>query len=176
MGPGRPAALDGGWGRASPGVATARGGGLLATGLLAPLAGAHAAAGDVGFRDQAFRDTGAGSPTGEKPESKLWYAGGTWWTVMPGTVSGTGYHLFRLTSHAWADTGTTADDRLATRSDVVVIGNHLYVASHVFAGTKSTADTGGSPSRLYRYSYDTATSRYTAVGPPRPSTTPAARR
>ena len=141
-------------------------GGLLATGLLAPPAGAHAATGDVGFRDQAFSGSGAGSPTGEKPESKLWYAVGTWWTVMPGTGTGTGYHLFRLTGHVWADTGTAADDRLGTRSDVVVTGNRLYVASHVFAGTKSTDDTRRSPSRLYRYSYDTTTGRYTSVGPP----------
>src|ERR687898_70066 len=36
----------------------------------------------------------AGSPTGSKPQSKLWFADGSWWSVMnPG---GTGHRIFRL--------------------------------------------------------------------------------
>ncbi len=140
-------------------------GGLLAVGGLAPLAGAFAAVGDVGYQDQTFSGTGAGSPSGEKPESKLWYAAGTWWAVMPGTGV-PGYHLFRLSGHAWTDTGTAADDRPDSRADVVVNGDKLYVASHVFAGTVSTNDTAGVPSRLYRYTYDTGTGTYVPVGSP----------
>lgn len=98
----------------------------------------------------------AGSPTGSKPQSKLWFADGSWWSVMnPG---GTGHRIFRLdaATQDWLDTGTVVDTRTTARVDVLWDGSRLYVASHVFAESASS----GSPSHLYRFSYDTGSDRY----------------
>ncbi|KPV48726.1 hypothetical protein SE17_36530, partial [Kouleothrix aurantiaca] len=67
-------------------------GGLLLLAVLlsaAPLAAAPAPAADVGFADFSFFYKPAGAsknivlaPTGEKPQSKLWYNDGRWWADM----------------------------------------------------------------------------------------------
>jgi hypothetical protein len=49
----------------------------------APPAGA---ADDVGFRDFTYSEPAPGrtatAPTGQKPQSKLWFADGLWWGVL----------------------------------------------------------------------------------------------
>jgi hypothetical protein len=110
----------------------------------------------VGYRNFPYpEDTGSNSrPTGEKPESKLWFNDGVWWGVLWSTP-GNAYHIHWLdrTNHAWMDTGTVVDTRSKSRVDVGWDGTHLYVASHVFAGTgvSSAAKDWG---RLYRFSYN----------------------
>jgi len=54
---------------------------LLAMVLAIVLVHAQAAlaAGDVGSRDFSFNATSVVAPTGEKPQSKLWFNDGTWW-------------------------------------------------------------------------------------------------
>jgi hypothetical protein len=44
--------------------------------------------------------------TGEKPESKLWWAGGYWWGSLYYPPAGE-YHIYRLNpaSHDWVDIG-----------------------------------------------------------------------
>jgi hypothetical protein len=71
------------------------------------------------------------------------------------------YHIYRLdrSSQTWVDTGTLIDDRPKSRADALWDGSRLYVASHVFASSSSTA-ASGNPARLYRYSYDPATRTY----------------
>jgi len=115
--------------------------------------------GNVGYQDGST--SGAGNAaTGEKPESKLWWNDGSWWASMFDATSQT-YHIFRLDrSHeTWVDTGTLLDDRPKSRSDALWDGSHLYVASHVFASSSSTA-ASGNPARLYRFSYDPTTNAY----------------
>jgi PKD repeat protein len=112
-------------------------------------ASGHAAAGDIGYKDQSFNGAGT-APTGSKPESKLWWNDGSWWASM--WAGGGGFHIFRLDTltQKWIDTGVAIDTRAGTRADTLWDGTHLYVASHVFSESPSS----GFPSRLYRYSYN----------------------
>ena len=56
--------------------------GALLAALVVPAAPAQAVAisGGTGFQDESFGTVSA--PTGQKPESKLWHAGGTWYGVL----------------------------------------------------------------------------------------------
>jgi PKD repeat protein len=120
---------------------------------------ARADPGDIGY--QGPSTSGAGNaPTGSKPESKLWWNDGFWWASLWDSASAD-FHIFRLDpgSQTWMDTGVALDDRSSTRADVLWDGaaGKLYVASHRF----SESPASGYASRLYRYSYDTATDTYT---------------
>src|SRR5512135_1745211 len=70
-----------------------------------------AALGDIGYRDFWYDASGVtSSPTGEKPESKLWWNDGIWWASMfnrdPLVEA---YRIYRLDpgTNVWSDTGTT---------------------------------------------------------------------
>lgn len=129
----------------------------LAVGALAPAA-AEAAPEDVGFEGPSSSGSGS-APTGSKPESKLWWNDGSWWASMWHPESAE-FHIFKLEqgSQTWTDTGVALDDRPGTRADVLWDGaaGKLYVASHRF----SESPASGYPSRLYRFSYDAGTDRY----------------
>jgi PKD repeat protein len=116
---------------------------------------------DVGDRDQHYSGTGT-AVTGAKPESKLWWNDGRWWASMYDTASGT-YHIWWLdrskSPEVWVDTGTQLDNRPKSRADTLWDGQHLYVASAVFAGS-NTSVVAGNPTRLYRYSYNALTQSY----------------
>jgi hypothetical protein len=94
-------------------------------------------------------DSTGGPVTGEKPESKLWLAGGAWWSVMvpPG---GGAYHFYTLAEDGtqWQDRGLGGDDREFTKPDVLFDAavSKLYLASRDDSATKQN--------RLYRYSFD----------------------
>jgi hypothetical protein len=132
----------------------------LAVAMVAPaVAGA-----DIGFQGPAYTVGTSGSPTGWKPESKLWWNDGFWWASVF-DLDSSAYHIYRLNLRAqrWVDTGVTIDDRDSTRQDVLWAGGKLFVASHKFqapvsfvAGTPDAADN----MRLYRYSYNAATNTY----------------
>src|SRR3954463_3674019 len=84
----------------------------VAVATLLGLQVAQAAAADVAPAGQYQGPSFAGgpsSPTGSKPESKLWFADGTWWSVM--NVAGTGLRIYRLdpSSQAWQATGVVVD-------------------------------------------------------------------
>lgn len=118
-----------------------------------------ASSGVVGF--QGPSTVGAGSaPTGEKPESKLWWTDGSWWGVLFDTVSRT-HRISRLdrASQTWVGTTTLVDARPNTRADVLWDGDTLYVASHVTASSNTSA-VAGQPARLSRYTYDSASRTY----------------
>jgi DNA-binding phage protein len=131
---------------------------LLLASVLALLLGyavAASAATDVGYRDGSFNATSVDAPTGEKPQSKLWYNDGTWWGSMFNT-STEEFHIYRLdrASQTWSDTGTLIDERNSSKADTLWDGSHLYVAT---AGPTSAASHSG---RILRYSYDAATKKY----------------
>jgi len=136
--------------------------GLLAVfaGLLLALPNtASAATGDVGYQDQSF--SGTGTPTGTKrAESVLWWNDGSWWADMWST-SAQDFHIFRLnlSTQTWSDTGVTIDTRSNTHADVLWDGAHVYVASHEFVADEQAA-VSGSPSYLFRFSYNSTTKTY----------------
>jgi PKD repeat protein len=121
--------------------------------------GAAAATGDIGYQGPSTSNAGT-SPTGSKPESKLWWNDGFWWASMWDTRS-KDFHIFKLAqgSQTWTDTGVALDERPSTRADVLWDGaaGKLYVASHRFSESPAT----GYPSRLYRYTYHPTNDTYT---------------
>ena len=105
---------------------------------------------DVGYVDFAY-GSGVSAPTGDKPQSKLWIAGGTWWGSMFDPVS-KDFHIYRLSSdlRTWTDTGVLIDERASSHMDTLwdESTNKLYV---VTAGHNET-NTSHSP-RVLRFSY-----------------------
>src|SRR5829696_4718064 len=125
--------------------------------MLLAYVGAASAVDDVGYRDFSFSANSVENPTGEKPQSKLWFNDGTWWASMFNrTVEE--YHIYRYdrATHTWSDTGTLIDDRNTSKADALWDGTHLYVVS-AGSGLKNTSH----GARILRYSYDSATKRYT---------------
>src|SRR5690606_11270715 len=109
------------------------------------------AAPNVGFEDFQFGSSCNSTPSGEKPQSKLWWTDGSWWGVLCSTDSR--YHIYRLnwSSQTWIDTGVVIDDsRTGTKVDVLwdSSGQKLYVLSHRFSNSGSS---GLQPAYLYRY-------------------------
>src|SRR5215212_3465035 len=128
---------------------------LVALVLLSGYAGAAPAVDDVGYRDFSYDSVSTVAPTGEKPQSKLWFNDGTWWGSLFNR-SAEEHHIYRYdrATHIWSDTGTLIDDRNSSKADVLWDGSHLYVAT---AGPTSAASHSG---RVLRYSYDAATKKY----------------
>ena len=129
--------------------------------LLATGPAATAAPGDLGAEDFSYAPL-TGSPTQTKPESKLWFADGSWWGDLYSPSAGVHrIHRFDAGSDSWVDTGTTVDDRPNANADVLwhAATRKLYVASHVFttAGAPAPPSQSG---RVYRYSYDPGTRSY----------------
>jgi hypothetical protein len=133
---------------------------LLALGLLPARFVAWADMGDVGT--QGLSHSGTGTPTGTKrAESVLWFNGGFWWGVLWDTVS-QDFHIFKFANNTWTDTGVTVEKRANTHHDVLWDGSTLYVASHQFVNDGVDA-VSGYPSTLYRFSYDSASQKYTLI-------------
>src|SRR3954468_17967806 len=122
--------------------------GLLTVGLTQIAPAAHAAT-TVGVRDFAYSGS---APTGEKPQSKLWFNDGAWWGIIFRPSSGS-YEIFRDEAGRWTPTGTVVDTRHSVYADAQWDGAHLNVVS---AGMSATLGV-----RYSRFAYDTATQRYT---------------
>ena len=122
-----------------------------------------ASAMDAGYQDFRFHPDCTSTPTGEKPESKLWFTDGTWWASMC-TSALPAYHIYRLdrTTNAWIDTGTVLDDRGASKADVLweEATQTLYVASHIFTTLAEPTPAEDLWGRLYRYRYNAADQTY----------------
>lgn len=119
---------------------------------------AHAAD-DVGYAGPGY--SGASyPPTSEKPQSKLWYAGGSWWGDLYVPNAGWRIHRWDRPSHTWVDTGVTNDTRYNALPDVLWDGSKLYIASNraTLSGDVSTSPAKpGQPTYLYRYSFANGT-------------------
>ena len=125
--------------------------------------GAAQAAGATSYRDRSYAASGSSArstsdPTFLDSESKLWYRDGRWWGVLWDTGSGA-YHIFSLnpSTHGWVDSNVSVDGRNKARVDALSSGSKLYVATHIY-----DKDAGRGQARLYRYTYDATTQRYTA--------------
>jgi len=117
----------------------------------------------AGFRDFSFGLTTTGTPTAEKPESKLWWNDGIWWgSLYSNQAQAHRIYRFDAATRSWSDTGVTVDDRNSSRADVLwdATTRKLYVASHVFSNTGKVT-TSSEWARLWRFSYNSATKTYT---------------
>jgi hypothetical protein len=116
---------------------------------------ANAVALPAGYADFQF-NSAASTPTGEKPQSKLWYNDGRWWGDL---VAADGLHYIYyldIPTQTWVKTSTVLDTRTKTKSDCLWDGTHLYVASG--GGSISTgSDLDGV---LFRLSYNATTKTY----------------
>jgi hypothetical protein len=118
---------------------------------------------DAGYRDFVFGATPGSTPTGEKPESKIWFNDGSWWgSLFSPAADQYRIHRFDSGSQSWTDTGTPLDTRVSSKADVLWddAGQKLYVASHLFTALASGSATSASWGKLFRYSYDTSTRSY----------------
>jgi hypothetical protein len=104
---------------------------------------------------QALGPNAPPAPTGDKAQSKLWVAEGSWWAVMLEPIT-KAYHIFELVSAgaAWRDTGTVVDVRPLAQPDCLWDGTHLYIASGVRTSSASGA------ALLSRYSFDPKSRNY----------------
>src|SRR5215207_8299006 len=103
----------------------------------------------AGYRDFDF-GSAISTPTGEKPQSKLWFNDGIWWGSLWDPIS-QDHHIYRFdwANQSWSDTGILIDTRSATRADTLWDGTHLYVAS----APKNTSSTDQT-AYVRRYSYN----------------------
>ncbi|MCB9068634.1 MAG: T9SS type A sorting domain-containing protein [Calditrichae bacterium] len=116
---------------------------------------------DEGYRDFNYGSSVISAPTGEKPESKLWYNNGYWWGSL-WDAGNDEYRIFRFdpASQDWFNTGVAIDDRSGSLGDALWDGQKLYVASHIFVNSGSTTTSDNLKARLYRYSFDPGTNTY----------------
>ena len=97
--------------------------------LLAVVRPTIAAPVDAGFIDHSY-GTGVGSPTEDKPQSKVWFADGSWWGGL--FVDGTDdyrIHRYNAGNNTWTATSTVLDPRNSSHGDYLWDGSSLYVAS-----------------------------------------------
>jgi hypothetical protein len=132
---------------------------VVVVALAAPTAAPTMSARAFGIPGPSF--AGTSTPTGTKrAESVVWWHDNAWWADM-WDVRSRDFHIFRYADRKgkWLDTGTAIDRRANTHADVLSEGRTLYVASH-----KTVRDTApavpGTPSYLYRFSYDARQGRY----------------
>ena len=112
------------------------------------------AASDTGFKD--FSYTGVYTPTGQKPQSKLWYNDGIWWGSLFNKITNS-YEIYRFdwNANSWSTTNTLIDMRKESSADAMWSGLKLYIVSAVPPGS-----TGDLDIKVLRYSYDTGTQTY----------------
>lgn len=129
---------------------------VLAASVLLALTAASTA-GAAGFRDFQY-GSAVSAPTGQKPQSKLWFSDGSWWGVLWSKANGR-YDIWRFdwAADAWSDSGTAVDSRTKGSVDALWDGTRLYVTSNVSPSANATDKS----SKLWRYSYSTATKSYT---------------
>jgi hypothetical protein len=124
--------------------------------LVAAPAIASAAGGDIGVEDFSYSPL-SDSPSGTKPESKLWFNDG-WWGILY-SPSHAGWDIMRLDGSTWSDTGPTVDNRSKARADTLwdPSTGKLYVASHGFLnaghGFSFPAPNPADAGLLYRYTW-----------------------
>jgi hypothetical protein len=139
-------------------------GALLLT-LVVPALSAQASplTGGAGFRGHKYSSS-VTAPTGQKPQSKLWHADGSWWGVLwKASTKRFEIHKFNLATQAtdaWTGTGAVVDTRSNSQADTLFdsANNKLYVLTHLKDTDTATSDKG---LKLLRFGYKTATRTYT---------------
>lgn len=98
------------------------------TGVATSASPAHAA-NDLGYRGPSYGSS-VSAPTAEKPQSKLWYAAGSWWGALwaPAAAAFT-IHRLDWATQTWSSTGVVIDTRTSAKIDALWDGGRLYIAS-----------------------------------------------
>jgi hypothetical protein len=112
---------------------------------------------NIGTEGPSF--PGATAPTGEKPQSKLWFNDGIWWGVLFSSTT-RDFEIFRYDAGHWTSTQTKVDLRNNTWADAKWDGTHLNVVSHGPAAASGTPDVAANNVRYSRYSYDPIAKQY----------------
>jgi hypothetical protein len=100
----------------------------LVAGTVAASPSAKAAVGvPISYLDQTYTSTEP--PTADKPQSKLWFLDGSWWSLMVGAGGSTTYIHQLMPDHTWRNTGVVVDSRPNATGDALSRGSRLYVAS-----------------------------------------------
>lgn len=139
---------------ARPAVAAILSVAIALTGLTAFAATARAdVPGPVTYQGPAYGGASTLPPTADKPQSKLWYAYGSWWALMLSQDTAT-IRVYRLLAdHTWVPASGTVDPRPTSTGDALwdEAQQKLYVVSR----DASTAVL------VMRLSYSTSTSTWT---------------
>lgn len=134
---------------------------LVALALLVAVATTRpVAAATAGYQDFSYGSS-LTAPTGEKPQSKLWYTDGTWWGVLWDKTSPARFKIWRFNAatQKWAKTSTVVETRRTSNLDVLWDGARLYVLSAKTAGS-STSDV---QMRFMVFSYGSGAYRKTST-------------
>lgn len=127
------------------------------------------AATDTAVRDFSFTASGVTAPSGEKPQSKLWYNDGLWWgNLFNKSANQYRIYKFNTSTNSWSDTGVATDDRPYSKADSFWDGSNLYLIS-----SGSSSSTTSHAPRLYKYTYNASNKAYALVAG-FPGTLPAA--
>jgi hypothetical protein len=128
----------------------------LAGAALAAPSGAQAS---TIFRGPVYKT--APAPTAHKPQSKLWFAGGRWWSVMWDSHAFS-YRIYRLDrkSHAWVGTEVPLDTRRDSHADVTASGTTVMIASAAPPGTHDK------DRRILLWQLSLSGSHWTRIGAP----------
>jgi flagellin-like hook-associated protein FlgL len=115
----------------------------------------------VGFKDHAYGG-GASRATGDKPQSKLWFAGGKWYGGLFTPTTANRYRIYRLDGTNWVSTGVDVDLRDGSHADYLFDAavNKLYVVSAgqpVNGCTPATSATTADDLLMYRYTFSGGT-------------------
>jgi hypothetical protein len=110
----------------------------------------------AGYLGHSYGASITEGPTGEKPESKLWWNDGFWWGSLYNPTAGE-YHIYRLdmTTQDWVDTGVFLDEREESRADTFwdTSNNKLYVVTHYKQNNPGNTNNSDNWGRLLRFSY-----------------------
>lgn len=128
---------------------------LIAILLLTALPPSLARAATIGYRDFSYGAAGVSAPTGEKPQSKLWFADGSWWgALFSRAADAFTVHELSWATQTWRDTGVVLEPRNNTYLDVLWDGSRLYVSSAGIGATSADS------LQVRRLSYSVATRTY----------------
>jgi PKD repeat protein len=119
---------------------------------------------EKGYRDHDYGGSDCNStPTGEKPESKLWYNDGIWWGSLCNPDENDN-HIYRLdfATQSWLDTGTVLDTRAGTKADALwdEASQKLSLVSHIFTNNGRPSNAFSQQGHLFRYSYNSGSKSY----------------
>lgn len=121
---------------------------------------------NTGYQD--FDYGSARAPTGEKPQSKVWFNDGLWWGVLYNHVSNF-YEIYKLdwATQDWSSTDVPVDSRLHSTHDALSVNGKLFIASAAIPPTVGPPPIPVPELQdiyVYYYTYNTSTKTYIATG------------